>query len=295
MAGLSSKALAFGEPKNKKGYAGNEIQNKEFSDGSGLEVYDFNARTYDQQIGRFIQMDPLSEEDDQEDWSPYHYSYNNPVTFSDPDGKIPIIPIIWAIVAALSSDAAVTATVVATTTILTGTAVYDAAANASTEPIGKGNTGEGTYVVGSPFTMGASSSNRITSSTRTPEPTQLASGAKTGALGKATAGLAKGGKYGHLKEPRNIGPGNKTTSAQRKRVLEENKKQNNGQLTSDGDGRPLNPPKKLKKGDKEDPNSAQVDHINPANPRNKSKPQGSNSNVNLQVLSAEENKKKSNN
>src|SRR5690606_28409558 len=90
---ISSKALAFGEPKNKKGYAGNEIQHKEFSDGSGLELYDFNARTYDQQIGRFIQIDPLSE-DGQESWSPYHYSYDNPATFSDPDGKIPIIPII---------------------------------------------------------------------------------------------------------------------------------------------------------------------------------------------------------
>jgi RHS repeat-associated protein len=93
MAGISSKALAFGK-ENKKGYAGNEIQNKEFSDGGGLELYDFNARTYDQQIGRFIQIDPESEEADQESWSPFHYSYNNPIVFSDPDGRIPIIPIV---------------------------------------------------------------------------------------------------------------------------------------------------------------------------------------------------------
>ncbi|HEX4875261.1 MAG TPA: RHS repeat-associated core domain-containing protein, partial [Chitinophagaceae bacterium] len=93
MSGISSKALAFSK-ENKKGYAGNEIQNKEFSDGSGLDFYDFNARTYDQQIGRFLQIDPLSEEDDQEDWSPYHYSYNNPISFSDPDGKLPVIPLI---------------------------------------------------------------------------------------------------------------------------------------------------------------------------------------------------------
>ncbi|MBX2925915.1 MAG: RHS repeat-associated core domain-containing protein [Chitinophagaceae bacterium] len=89
MQGISSKALAFGNPENKRGYNGNEIQNKEFSDGSGLEFYDFNARTYDQQVGRFIQIDPLSDEEDQEGLSPYHFSFNNPVRYNDPDGKCP--------------------------------------------------------------------------------------------------------------------------------------------------------------------------------------------------------------
>jgi RHS repeat-associated protein len=90
MAGISSKALFFGRPESKKGYNGNEIQNKEFSDGSGLEVYDFSARTYDQQIGRFHQIDPESEEADQESWSPFHFGYNNPIRYGDPDGRIPI-------------------------------------------------------------------------------------------------------------------------------------------------------------------------------------------------------------
>jgi len=87
MSGISSKAA--GSLVNKKGYNGNEIQNKEFSDGSGLEVYDFNARTYDHQIGRFIQIDPLSDEEAQESLSPYHFGLNNPVRYSDPDGKCP--------------------------------------------------------------------------------------------------------------------------------------------------------------------------------------------------------------
>jgi RHS repeat-associated protein len=86
MAGISSKAA--GSLINKKGYNGNEIQNKEFSDGSGLELYDFNARTYDQQIGRFIQIDPLTE-DGQESINPYHFSFNNPIRFNDPDGEAP--------------------------------------------------------------------------------------------------------------------------------------------------------------------------------------------------------------
>jgi RHS repeat-associated protein len=90
MSGIRSKAMNFGSPENKKGYNGNEIQNKEFSDGSGLDLYDFNARNYDQQIGRFILIDPESEEADQESWSPFHFGYNNPIRYGDLDGRIPI-------------------------------------------------------------------------------------------------------------------------------------------------------------------------------------------------------------
>lgn len=88
MSGISSKAA--GSLKSNKGFNGNEIQNKEFNDGSGLEVYDFNARTYDPQTGRFIQIDPLIESGDQERLTPYQFSYNNPVRFNDPDGKCPL-------------------------------------------------------------------------------------------------------------------------------------------------------------------------------------------------------------
>lgn len=85
MAGISSKAA--GTLTNKLKYNGNEEQRQEFSDGSSLELYDFNARTYDQQIGRFIQIDPLSSEGGQESWTPYHFSFNNPILRHDPTGK----------------------------------------------------------------------------------------------------------------------------------------------------------------------------------------------------------------
>ncbi|MDD2793082.1 MAG: hypothetical protein PHD73_07880, partial [Sediminibacterium sp.] len=87
MTGISSKAA--GKLENRVKYNRNKLESGEFSDGSGLEMYDFNARTYDQQIGRFMQVDPETEEG-QESWTPYHFGLNNPVLHNDPDGKNPI-------------------------------------------------------------------------------------------------------------------------------------------------------------------------------------------------------------
>ncbi|MBN9380022.1 MAG: hypothetical protein J0H74_04625 [Chitinophagaceae bacterium] len=85
MAGISDKALKSGYAENKHRYnGGNELQNKEFSDGSGLEAYDANFRMYDPQIGRFFQIDPLS--DLSENWSGYAFVQDNPNSFSDPMG-----------------------------------------------------------------------------------------------------------------------------------------------------------------------------------------------------------------
>jgi len=50
MAGISDKALKTNYVENKKRYnEGTKLQNKEFFDGSGLELYTTDHRLYDPQ------------------------------------------------------------------------------------------------------------------------------------------------------------------------------------------------------------------------------------------------------
>jgi RHS repeat-associated protein len=73
MAGISDKALKSNYAENKYRFQKQELQNKEFSDGSGLEMYEFKYRFDDPQIGRFWSVDPLASK----------YDYNSPYAFSE--------------------------------------------------------------------------------------------------------------------------------------------------------------------------------------------------------------------
>ncbi|MEZ5042491.1 MAG: RHS repeat-associated core domain-containing protein [Saprospiraceae bacterium] len=64
-----------------------QYNSKELTTDLGLNWNDYGMRWYDPAIGRWNAVDPLAES--MSSWSPYNYTYSNPMRFIDPNGMAP--------------------------------------------------------------------------------------------------------------------------------------------------------------------------------------------------------------
>jgi RHS repeat-associated protein len=82
IAGISS--VKMGDP-NEGSLKNNNLYNdKELFDDADLDWYDYGFRNYDPQIGRFPQLDPLT--NDYPELTPYQYASDEPIANIDIDG-----------------------------------------------------------------------------------------------------------------------------------------------------------------------------------------------------------------
>jgi RHS repeat-associated protein len=80
--GISSKKLDVGLEGSLKN--NNLYNDKELFDDADLDWYDYGYRNYDPQIGRFPQLDPLT--DDYPELTPFQYASDEPIANVDIDG-----------------------------------------------------------------------------------------------------------------------------------------------------------------------------------------------------------------
>ncbi|TYQ27274.1 RHS repeat-associated core domain-containing protein [Pseudanabaena sp. UWO310] len=106
--------------------------------------------------------------------------------------------------------------------------------------------------------------------------------------------LSNDSPYSHLQDSPSVGAGKDFTAAQKRKILEENRSRNGGELRDDDTDELLVPSQKSIKGITPPQNEAQVDHIIPKNPADPDVSAGTNSYKNAKVISRANNRAKSN-
>jgi RHS repeat-associated protein len=213
----------------------------------------FGARFYDPEIGRFISQDPKRQGGN---W--YSYCFNNPVNATDPDGQ-------WADTlrdaVSLAAD------------------VKDIIDNPQ-DPVAWACLAADVACIATPGLTGGRTA--VQAIDKAIDAGKAAKNAE-----KVVEASKNAGKYSHISDPKNVGPGKSFTKSTKSTILEENRRANGGVLKSDKSGKPLVPAEQSKKGVTPSKNEAHVDHVNPKSNG------GTNSPSNAQVLSREENLSKS--
>ncbi len=87
--GAPLKGRTFNGSGSRYGFNGKENDNE--VKGSGNQQ-DYGFRIYDNRLGRFLSVDPLTQE--YPFWTPYQFTGNNPVMFIDPDGQEVMMPLL---------------------------------------------------------------------------------------------------------------------------------------------------------------------------------------------------------